>query len=204
MSTNTNTRFCPRCGTEYLATTPMCADCGIDLADEPPPEVADGGGLAGEQLVYDLSEWTISQRIAADEQLSNRGVPHVWEDDDLVVPVAYEEVADEILDRLEHPDQLDEQEGTVDEARAADVLAELFIAADRLAGNPEHHALILGFVELTEEACGLRAPWGLDPRVWEEAQMHSAVVRADLLDRVDSRRVASGARKVRDLLRTYV
>lgn len=201
---STATKFCPRCGTEYAPTTLMCADCAIELADEPPPERAEGAGLAGEQLAYDLSDWNAPQRIAADEMFSARGVPHTWEDDDLIVPAAYEAVADELLDQLEHPDQLDAQEGTRDEARAAEVLSELFLVSDRLQNNPEHHAPIGEFVVLAEAAAELRAPWGLDGGVWEQAQMHAAVVRADLVARADRNRIAKGARRVRELLRPYV
>jgi hypothetical protein len=50
---------------------------------------------------YDVSTWSIDQRAELTEALADAELPHIWEGEEVVVPEALEEQADELFDRLE-------------------------------------------------------------------------------------------------------
>lgn len=50
---------------------------------------------------YNLSGWGIDQRAELAETLAERGVPHIWEGEELVVPEAIEDAVDALFDELE-------------------------------------------------------------------------------------------------------
>jgi hypothetical protein len=50
---------------------------------------------------YNLTGWSFEQRAELAETLAERGVPHVWEGDELVVPEAIESAVDDLFDELE-------------------------------------------------------------------------------------------------------
>lgn len=50
---------------------------------------------------YDLAGWSFDQRAELAETLAERGVPHVWEGDELVVPEQIEAAVDALFDELE-------------------------------------------------------------------------------------------------------
>ncbi len=49
---------------------------------------------------YDLSTWRLDQRSEATEAFAGAGVPHRWDDDELIVPESSEAAADELFTRL--------------------------------------------------------------------------------------------------------
>jgi hypothetical protein len=78
---------------------------------------------------YDLTGWNFDQRAELAETLAERGVPHVWEGEELVVPEQIEGAVDALFDELEaelgpFPVPLLDDEGTefgLDEWPAADL-----------------------------------------------------------------------------------
>jgi hypothetical protein len=50
---------------------------------------------------YNLTGWSLDQRAELAETLAERGVPHVWEGEELVVPEQIEEAVDDLFDQLE-------------------------------------------------------------------------------------------------------
>ena len=50
---------------------------------------------------YDLTGWSFEQRAELAETLAERGVPHAWEGDELVVPEQIEADVDALFDELE-------------------------------------------------------------------------------------------------------
>ena len=50
---------------------------------------------------YDLAGWTFDQRGELAESLAERGIPHAWEGDEVVVPEELEDVVDTLFDELE-------------------------------------------------------------------------------------------------------
>lgn len=120
------TRACPACGARYVATTTMCADCGVDLVEDAPSDADQLG--EGDQVAYDLEGWDPDDRVLVDRLLTSEGIRHVWEVATLVVRREDEERVDGLLDDLdrgEEPGDLDpdrpqleyELEGWTDEQR---------------------------------------------------------------------------------------
>ena len=50
---------------------------------------------------YDLSAWTIDQRAELTAALADDDIPHIWEDDELIVPEEVEAQTDELFTKLE-------------------------------------------------------------------------------------------------------
>ena len=50
---------------------------------------------------YNLTGWSFDQRAELSETLAERGVPHVWEEEELVVPEEIEAAVDALFDELE-------------------------------------------------------------------------------------------------------
>lgn len=50
---------------------------------------------------YNLTGWSFDQRAELAETLAERGVPHTWEGEELVVPEQIEEAVDALFDELE-------------------------------------------------------------------------------------------------------
>lgn len=50
---------------------------------------------------YDLSAWTFEQRAELAEALAGAGLPHYWDDEELVVPEAVEPATDAMFEQLE-------------------------------------------------------------------------------------------------------
>jgi len=50
---------------------------------------------------YDLSAWSFDHRAELAEALADGGIPHYWDDDELVVPEVVEDEADAMFERLE-------------------------------------------------------------------------------------------------------
>lgn len=97
------TKACPACGARYVATTTMCADCGVDLVDDSPG----GGGEQlgeGDQVAYDLEAWDPDDRVLVDRLLTSEAIPHAWEVATLVVRREDEGRVDRLLDDLDTGD----------------------------------------------------------------------------------------------------
>jgi acetolactate synthase-1/2/3 large subunit len=61
---------CPRCGAQYLATATTCVDCGTRLRG--------AGDEGGDEVAYDLADWTAEQREDLVEALAAEGVRQVY------------------------------------------------------------------------------------------------------------------------------
>lgn len=60
-----------------------------------------------ESVHYDLAEWNLDQRAAVAEVFAEAEIPHAWVGNEVVVPTELEEVADQLLDRLEQEFDID-------------------------------------------------------------------------------------------------
>ncbi len=68
-----------------------------------------------DQLIYDLSGWSLGLRSAAVEALADAGVAHAWSGTDLVMHVRHETMADAVLEAVERQGRADgEQIGDPD------------------------------------------------------------------------------------------
>lgn len=164
----------------------------------------------GDMLAYTLDEWRPEEREQLSALLVGAGVAHRWEDDvTLVVDDGDEAVVEGLLDRIDYPDALAADGdlpvgGEVDADPA--ILSSLFLAADRLKGNPLDASGLADLIDAVDAADPDVPPYGFDKALWR-----SAVERADEIadlvadeetDRGDE--VVVKATELRDLLRPYV
>jgi len=93
------TKFCVRCGGEFVPTVDVCPDCELDLVDERPDEAPEGD--AEGHIEYELHEWAGQSRAMLEQLLSSGGIPRAWEGTDLVIPAPYEARVDALIDQVE-------------------------------------------------------------------------------------------------------
>ncbi|MCU0271476.1 MAG: hypothetical protein MUF83_22930 [Acidimicrobiales bacterium] len=301
------TKTCPTCGAQYLAAVQVCPDCDVELTVEPTydeyvedddeildaeivevvedddgdDEQPDEGGARAGELAYELHEWAVESRQMLQALLAGADIPFAWQGTDLVVPAAFEERVDELveqvevttlptldpdadklaydlddwddvrqerlfgaldeagipweldvegslvvlevdgdrveelIDAVEFPDALevDEQDADADEdldddlvgIEAADVLSEVFVAADRLKNNPRDADGVLSIVDHAGLMERLGLPFGFGSSQWEELVSATTALR-DLIEgeRTQDDEIADAARSLRDLLRPLV
>jgi hypothetical protein len=117
----TTTKWCPNCGSEYLTGVEQCIDCEVELVDTPPADVdvdvdideQDGdvvaeddeggstGGAVGDQVSYELNEWSGESRMLIEQLMAGAGVVRAWEGTTLVVSRADEDRVDELIEHVE-------------------------------------------------------------------------------------------------------
>jgi hypothetical protein len=159
-------------------------------------------GLPGEpldperdQVAYDLGEWDDEAVAVLEERLAAAGIPYAWGGDELFVDEGDEEAVDALVDELVG------DEPPVD----AELLGDVFVAADRLRRDPQDPD---GVTTVLEEADGLdpaRPPYGLDVDDWRPVCERVAALRGLLLaDAVDEEAVMARADELRSALRPYV
>ncbi|MEO6122002.1 MAG: hypothetical protein ABIW46_07480 [Acidimicrobiales bacterium] len=125
-----------------------------------------------EPLAYDLEGWDLEERTALGLLLDGAGIAHSWDGDELLVPETAEEQVDELMDRIEFPDALEavEDDGADDEA-AYNVMSDLFVAVDRLAGADEFDVEAAGELTAAAGAATLAPPpYGVAPGQWQKVQ----------------------------------
>ena len=190
------TNFCPGCGAEYEPDVDVCPECGVLLDTEG-------------ALVYEMDGWEQGERDALSSLLSDEDIPHRWSGDDLLVPEATEDRVDSLLDRVEFPDALEAVEhggdDDVDDEAVYAVMSNLFVAADRLAGEREVDVEMAGeLATASAAASNAPAPYGVEPATWKQVQHMAegivAEVEAEAEDEVINREAAA----LRDLLRRFV
>lgn len=159
-----------------------------------------------DQVAYDMSEWDDDQLSALADALGAAGIEYGWDGDtdELFVYAEDEEAADELFEKVAHPDELDAEDD--DGTGGAEFLGSIFVAADRLqhdGGDTE------GTIAMVKAALvfdgGEPAPYGVDPAQWTRLSERVAEL-GDLLseDTVDEDEVETQARDLRAALRPFV
>jgi hypothetical protein len=185
---------CPRCGAQYLATATTCADCGARLRAE---------GEGGDEVGYDLADWSTEQREELVSALAAEGVAARLEDTELVVAEADADVAEELIEEVDAPDALAAEDDDGDDA-AAGVLSSLYVTSDVLVHDPDSSAAVVELLESVEAAGSLSLPYGLDGEQWS-GLLRTADELADLLGAdADDTEVAAAARRLREAVRPLV
>ena len=188
------TSVCPECGAEYTAGAAVCSGCGLLLADD--------------ALVYEMDGWEEGERAALDELLDGERIPHRWEGDDLLVPAEHEGAVDALMDQIEFPDALDAVEGAdaeLDDEAVYAVMSNLFVAADRLAGERVVDLESAGdLVAASGAASAAPPPYGVDATAWRRVQQLAEGLVGALEAQADDDVVVREAASLRDLLRHYV
>jgi hypothetical protein len=186
---------CPRCGAQYLvrAAVTTCVDCGARLR---------GGGEDGDEVGYDLADWSAEQRDELVESLAAEGVVARLEDTELVVAEADAALAEELIEEVDAPDALDAEDDDGDDA--ARILSSLYVTSDELVHDPDSSTAVVELLESVEAAAELPLPYGLDGDVWS-GLLRVADELADLLGAAaDDEDVAAAARRLRDAVRPLV
>jgi hypothetical protein len=193
---------CPRCGAQYLATATAttCVDCGARLR---PPGERPAAGEEGEEVGYDLADWSPQQRDELVAALAAEGVAARLEDTELVVAEADADLAEELIEEVDAPDALEAEADDGDDA-AAEVLSSLYVTSDVLVGDPDSSAAVLELLESVEAAASLPLPYGLDGDQWA-ALLRTADDLADLLgEGGEAGEVSAAARRLRDAVHPLV
>ena len=164
-----------------------------------------------DELVYELDEWPAEDREALTAKLDEAGVTHRWEGDaTLVVAPGDEAVVEAILDGVEYPDaiagaEVDDEATAAAEAASFEVLSSLFLAADRLKGNPLDPEGIADLSDALEDADADVPPFGIVPGLWRDAVERGNRLADTLADNDDrSPEVAEQAAELQALLRPFV
>jgi hypothetical protein len=156
-----------------------------------------------DQVAYDMVEWDDDGVAALVGELRAADIPFAWGDEELFVYADDEAAVDDIVDRVSHPHELAEEP---DEGPAgAEVLGDLFVAADRLQRDGEDPDGILAVLDLGEAVADSEPPYGLGAPEWthlcERVEALSELLQEDTVDR-DA--VVASARDLRTALRPYV
>lgn len=196
------TRACPVCGDRYVATATTCADCAVALVDVPDDDDGDDGG---EGLAYDLADWDDEQRRGLEAALDAVAIPWEWDGDELVVDLEDEARVEALIEAVDFPDALAVEDGPEEPGDEADpeLLSRLFVAADRLRGNPEHPGAVDEVLDAArQDPPG--PPYGVDARTWAAVLEHLGALAGALEARADDDVVRSAADALRDSLRPLV
>src|SRR5918993_331779 len=166
-------------------------------------ESAEPLDTAHDQVAYDLSDWDDDRLTALVDALDGAGIAHAWDGDELFVYSADEQSADELLDRVAHPHELPAEDD--DGTGGAELLGEVFVAADRLRRDPGDHEGTVSMLDLGHAVDATAVPYGLAPRDWGHLQERvTALCRQLRASTVDEDAVMDAARELRNALRPYV
>lgn len=119
-----------------------------------------------EQVGYELFDWDPSELDELDDVLHEMGVPHEWVSDGYEVVVHEDDEArlDALLPTIRFPDELPEEADDGDDTDAQ-VLSDLFVAADRLQTSTTGEA-VSAFLDAAERV-GEHPPYGVGEKEWD-------------------------------------
>jgi hypothetical protein len=155
-----------------------------------------------DQVAYDLSEWDDDLITTLEGELRAAEISYGWEGE-LYVYADDEQAVDELFDRVAHPHQLAAEPD--DGPAGAELLGELFVAADRLQHDGEDPVGTINALELGRAVDGSDPPYGLGKAEWDHLCERVRALGDELLeDDVDPDAVMASARDLRTALRPYV
>jgi hypothetical protein len=156
-----------------------------------------------DQVAYDLSDWADDRLTALVDELDAARIAHGWDEDELFVYAVDEQAADELIDRVAHPHELPPE--TDDGPAGAELLGEVFVAADRLQHDPDDHEGTVSMLDLGHAVEGADPPYGLGPKEWDHLRGRVGALCSQLrASKVDEDAVIDAARDLRNALRSYV
>jgi hypothetical protein len=179
-----------------------------DVLDELDADAVEPLDPDEDQVAYDMSEWDDDRLATLGIRLDDAGLPFSWDGEELFVYAADEDRVDEIIDAVEHPDELpaeDEDAGPESDEVSAALLGDLFVAADKLQHDPKDHeqaaAVLLASERVSEDAM----PYGLAKNDWRHlCERVENLAEALDQDKLDEEAVVTAARDLRTSLRPYV
>lgn len=156
-----------------------------------------------DQVAYDLSEWEDDQIDMLVDALRKADVPHAWDGDEMYVYSEDEDTVDDLFDKVSHPHELAAEAD--DGAAGGETMGEIFVAADRLQGDPDDKQGTRSLLDIDEALDPEAPPYGLGTPEWkhvcERVEALAELLRADVLD---EEAAIESARDLRNALRPFV
>ena len=156
-----------------------------------------------DQLAYDLSEWEDDQIDMLVDALRKADVPHAWDGDEMYVYSEDEDTVDDLFDKVSHPHELAAEAD--DGAAGGETMGEIFVAADRLQGDPDDKQGTRSLLDIDEALDPEAPPYGLGAPEWqhvcERVEALAELLRSDVLD---EEAAIESARDLRNALRPFV
>ena len=175
----------------------------VEGESEDAPEPLDAGR---DQVAYGVEELEDEELDALADALRAAGIAHAWGDEELYVYADDEEAVDALFETVQHPDEIAAEDDDVPKGTAsADLLGDVFVAADRLQHDGEDKEGTAALLDIALTIDDLEAPYGMGARDWEA--VCAAVGRlADVLaaDKLDEEKAMETARDVRAVMRPFV
>jgi hypothetical protein len=169
------------------------------LAPAVQPEASGGDGSGGDEIAYELPQWSDSQRQDLVRRLEAQGIDFAWDGGDLIVSAQREEEVDVIFEAVSGAAVADDDGG---EARYR-AFEELFAAADRLTHDPGSETRRADVAAAATAADG-GTPLGMADVEWWQLRARVRGLAEAIAQGAPSSRVRDDAVAVRDLLRTIV
>lgn len=143
-------------------------------------------GSAREKVAYDVSPWSAASLNRLVNSLVEGTVPHEWDaEGDLMVHAEDADEVELLIEDLGEPDGA----GDIDGLELHDRLGKLFVAADRLAGNPNDSTGLRKIKGAYEQVESASLPYGIDPGTWlvlhDAARRLLAAIDGEELDEPD-------------------
>lgn len=179
-------------------------EAGGDVEATASPGLAEGDWPEGDDEVgYELDDWPQQDRDALTAALRSERIAHEWRDGEVVVPERWADVAEELIDAIDHPDALDAEDDVADDG-GAELLSALYVATDILSGDPGASGAVIEVLELAPTLAASSPPYGVDGGTWASVREQVATI-AELLEAdEDDDEVRAAAASVRGLLRPLV
>lgn len=156
-----------------------------------------------DQVAYDLSEWDDDLVTTLADKMREADIAFGWDGDELFVYADDEQAVDELFDRVAHPHELAAEDD--DGPAGAELLGEVFVAADRLQHDGEDHEGTVTMLDMAQVLEGSDPPYGLDKAEWQHL-CQRIVSLGELLqaESLDDDAVMATSRELRTALRPYV
>jgi hypothetical protein len=182
------------------------AEAEVPAAEEAAEETEDEPAQDDEELIYELPDWLPEERAQLSLLLDRDGIPHEWEDSDLVVPEANESKVESLFDQVERTPAEGglpaAPEGADDEAEYQ-ALSDLFGAADRLASDPADRRKQSELLEAASAVSDWPVPFGMTDDQWWQVRSRARVAR-ESIEADDDGAIEQNAAILRTLLRGFV
>jgi len=161
-----------------------------------------------EQVVYDLADWDAAHRAALRDKLDAEGIAHAFDEHgDLIVLATDEDRVDDLVDEVDHPDQLAPESDAPGGLDAVETLGALFVACDRLVHDASDTEGVLAAADAARALATMGPPFGFAPPLWDDLVERSQELRRLLeteAELVDDEAVVDVAGRLRTTLRPYV
>jgi hypothetical protein len=159
-----------------------------------------------QELIYELPDWLPEERAQLSLLLDRDGIPHEWEDSDLVVPEADESRVEPLFDEVDRAPAeggLPAAPEGVDDEAEYQALSDLFGAADRLAGDPADSRKRGELLDAASAVDDWPVPFGMTDDQWWQIRSRSRAAR-ESIEADDDGAVAQNAAVLRTMLRGFV